>query len=259
MNDYQPFSSGAWQGVHLGDFSLPSDPLDHWLEQIHASACRRYPSRCIAAPTEDFPWYVKILWGASDHDTWLNRLKWRLRPSRMLQTWRISMALEEAGFLCPKIQLAARRRAWWPLGWPTDLLIMAPIAGRQLSSTITQENATEVLPQVAAELARFHAAGFAHGDCIPGNLFLQDNGKLAFIDNDRTMHTRFGNRTARIRRNLVQFGFHLLRKALVSRDQLEEFFLKYATFAKWTSRHTKDEIPRVRHWIERRLDSEKRQ
>lgn len=256
MNEYQPFHSEAWQGVRLNTFPLPEGCLDDWIERIHAIAERRYPSRCIASPTEDFPWFVKILWGASDHDTWLNRLKWRLRPSRMLHTWRISAEMEKEGFLCPKIQLAARRRSWRPLGWPTDLLVMSPVDGQQLSKIIAEHNAAILLPQVATELARFHTAGFVHGDCIPGNLFLQDNGKLAFIDNDRTMRTHFGifgKRTLAIRRNLVQFGFHLLRKSQVSRKQLEMFYMEYAASVHWTPRHINHELPRIWEWIDRRL------
>ena len=257
-SDYQPFDSGAWHGVCRADFAVPeNDDLDNWLATIGATAGRRYASRWVAAPTETCPWFVKLLVSASDSDSLINRLKWRFRSSRMLHTWRISQELQAAGFGCPEIQLAARKRAWCPFGWPTDVLVTSPVAGRQVHELLKTQPPAEVLAAVAAELARFHAAGFAHGDCIPGNLFLEDNGRLAFIDNDRTMRTHAWDKWPRVRRNLVQFAFHLLRRNLVSRDQAQEFLVQYVQHAQWPTDLAKRELAKIWRWTDRRLATER--
>ncbi|MBP5300935.1 MAG: phosphotransferase [Victivallales bacterium] len=255
LQNYRPFDAAGWCGVMLAGFSVPEDDLDGWLEQLHARAERQRASRWIASPGEGNPWYVKVLTGASDHDTFFNRLKWRFRPSRALHNWKISLQMHSAGFDAPLIQLAARRRGGF-LGWPTDLLVMSPAPGRQLQELLREGNVEELLDAAAAELARFHAAGFVHGDCIPGNLFLQENRRIAFIDNDRTMRAHAWDRTPRIRRNLVQFGFHLLQKHLVPREQVTQFLLKYVRHANWAADKASRELPEIQHWIDRRVTEE---
>ena len=256
MTDYQPFESGSWRGVHHCGFVVPGGDLDAWLERLAATARRKTASRWIAAPAEDNPWFVKVLKGASDHDTLLNRFKWRFRPSRMLRTWRISLELQSAGFGCPEVQLAARKRTWRPSGWPTDVLVMSPVAGQMVQTLLQTSDTGKVLDAVAHELARFHAAGFAHGDCLPGNLFLEDDGHLNFIDNDRTMHTHAWDRQPRIRRNLVQFAFHLFPKNLASREQTRQFLCKYAEYACWSKEFANRELTRIWRWIDQRVANE---
>ena len=256
MPKYLPFHSEAWHGVMLEGFEVPGGNLDGWLAEQAMRAWLKRPSRWIAAPSEKCPWYVKVLKSASDFDSLANRLKWQLRPSRMLHTWRISQELQAEGFDCPEIQLAARQRRWEPLGWPTDVLVSSPVPGRQVRELLQGESPEAILAAVAAELARFHAAGFAHGDCIPGNLFLQKNGRLAFIDNDRTMRTHVWDRRPRIRRNLVQFAFHLLRRNQVSCDQAQEFLFKYVQYAKWPPDAAERELTRIWQWVARRLAAE---
>ena len=256
MTVYQPFESGSWRGIHHRDFVVPGGDLDEWLGHIGATASRQRVSRWIASPGKDCPWFVKVLTAASEHDSLWNRLKWRMRSSRMLHTWQISQELQAAGLICPVIQLAARKRDWRPFGWPTDVLVMSPIDGRPVPELLQSNPPGEILASIAHELARFHAAGFAHGDCIPGNLFLQTDGRLAFIDNDRTMRAGFWDHTARIRRNLVQFGFHLLLDQLASRTQLEDFYHEYMQSAQWSTKQKTHELPRIWTWIERRLASQ---
>ena len=256
MTEYQPFEFSHWHGVSRAFFAVPGGDLDAWLGALEAQAGRKCKSRWIAPPGEGCPWFVKVLTAASEHDSLWNRLKWRMRPSRMLHTWQISQDLQASGFVCPDSQLAARKRTWRPFGWPTDVLVMSPIGGQPVSELLHRKPPQEILSAIANELARFHAAGFVHGDCIAGNLFLQTDGRLAFIDNDRTMRTSFWDCTARIRRNLVQFGFHLLLDNLASRTQLEDFFLEYIQVAQWPPRKRVHELSRIWHWIERRLATE---
>ena len=256
--DFLPFESGPWRGICHRDFAVPGGNLDDWLEQLATTSKRHCASRWITAPSPEYPWFVKVLTAASEHDSLWNRLKWQLRSSRSLHVWHISQELQAAGFGCPEIQLAARKRAWQPLGWPTDVLVMSPVAGQMVQTLLKSEPAQDILNIVAQELARFHAAGFVHGDCLPGNLFLESSGRLNFIDNDRTMRIHAWDRLPRIRRNLVQFAFHLLRRNLVTRDQAQNFLLKYVQCAQWPKAMADRELARVWHWTDRRLSAESR-
>ena len=237
---------------------MPDGNLDDGRAQLATTSNRHYKSRWIAAPNTECPWFVKVLTAASEHDNLWNRLKWRLRSSRSLHVWHISQELQANGFGCPVIQLAARKRAWRPLGWPTDALVMSPVAGQMVQALLKNDPSQDILNIVAQELARFHAAGFVHGDCLPGNLFLENSGRLNFIDNDRTMRIHAWNRLPGIRRNLVQFAFHLLRRDLVTRDQAQNFLLKYVQCAQWSKSIADRELARVWRWTDRRLSAESR-
>ncbi|MBO4620919.1 MAG: hypothetical protein J5654_12510 [Victivallales bacterium] len=256
--DFLPFESGPWRGICHRDFAVPDGNLDDWLARLAKTSNRHYASRWIAAPNIECPWFVKVLTAASEHDNLWNRLKWRLRTSRSLHVWRISQELQANGFGCPVIQLAARKRAWQPLGWPTDVLVMSPVEGQMVQTLLKNESAQDILNIVAQELARFHAAGFVHGDCLPGNLFLESSGRLNFIDNDRTIRVHAWNRLPSIRRNLVQFAFHLLRRNLVTRDQAQNFLLNYVQSAQWSKSMADRELARVWRWTDRRLSAESR-
>lgn len=256
MTDYQPFESGSWRGMRREGFAVPGGNLDAWLTQLATASNRYCASRWIVSPGEGCPWFVKVFTAASEHDSLFNRLKWQIRSSRSLHVWRISLELQNAGFGCPEIQLAARKRAWRPFGWPTDVLVMSPVAGQMVQTLLQTSDTEKVLDTVASELARFHASGFAHGDCLPGNLFLEDDGHLNFIDNDRTMRTRVWDRQSRIRRNLVQFSFHLLPKKLASREQIQRFLCKYAEYAGWSKEFADHELTRIWRWVDQRVANE---
>ncbi|MBR4125707.1 MAG: hypothetical protein IKR13_05850 [Victivallales bacterium] len=256
MTEYQPFESGSWRGMRREGFAVPGGNLDAWLERLAVTASRKTASRWIATPAEDNPWFVKVFTAASEHDSLFNRLKWQIRSSRSLHVWRISLKLQNAGFGCPEIQLAARKRTWRPFGWPTDALVMSPVEGQMVQTLLQTSDTEKVLDTVASELARFHMAGFAHGDCIPGNLFLQTDGHLAFIDNDRTMKISSWDRAPRVRRNLVQFVFHLLRKNCVLRKNAQKFLLIYAQCVRWTQSQADRELSRIWQWVDRRLATE---
>jgi len=64
-----------------------------------------------------------------------------------------------------------------------------------------------LLKALGEEIARFHRAGFIHGDLTPFNLFISpgENPDFALLDHERT---RSGRRWARRQqaRNLVQLG-----------------------------------------------------
>ena len=248
---YQPFQQGPWRGVIAQGFRLPAADLDAWLAELGKHPKAVYPSRMIARyDATDGACFVKTICGANDRlrEFW-SRLKWRFRPSKALHVWKISGQLAAAGIACPPVLLAARKRAWRPWGWPTDLVITREAPGLQLTPLLQNApDKTALLSSVARALARFHAAGFIHGDCQPWNLFWDEaSHQLCFIDNDRTQHCSGARLSAGIRRNLVQMGFHLRRKELISPAELEGFFQAYAPAAL---------TPELQHRIDERLRTE---
>ena len=105
-------------------------------------------------------------------------------------------------------------------------------------------------------MAELRQAGYSDlGDVYYA--ILEDNGRLAFIDNDRTMRTHAWDKWPRIRRNLVQFAFHLLRRNLVSRDQAQEFLVQYVQHAQWPPDLAKRELAKIWQWTDRRLATER--
>lgn len=205
MPVYKPFSYRGWRGMQADSFQLPSPDFDAWVEEVIDTAPTHYPERSIKqifSPDGEVC-YVKILRGLSAHPRRLfPMLKWCLRPSRVLHVWRVSKCLQEHGFGCPDVLLAARKRTHF---WPTEVIISRKAAGADLHANLKNAAPDErrrLLQLTARELARFHDAGFVHGDCTPFNIFL-DGDNISFIDNDRTVFKR-----GKPQRNLVQFGYH---------------------------------------------------
>lgn len=232
MNDYEAFASGAWRGLCLKGYADEFRKLDDWLENSHSRIIRDLPLRRISVHERQNGeiWYVKTLAGLGDFkQALIASLKWRFRPSRALHILNVSRELEAAGFSCPKVLLAARKRPWRPWGKPTDTIIMTAATGRPVSDwlfgkdggpTLSGDARKEMLRRIGRELARLHNAGFVHGDCHPGNYcWREEDEHFCYIDNDRT--TRHASRNdSGACRNLISAGFYLLnRTGRLSKDE----------------------------------------
>ncbi len=115
------------------------------------------------------------------------------------------------------------------------------------------DDTPSILALAIQALARLHAAGFSHGDCNPGNLFLDlHQGRVYFIDNDRTAPAG----SAAFRKNLQQLGFHLLRLRLIHPPQWAHALRKYAGLAGWTGRETCRNLRIITDAIDSRLQRE---
>lgn len=222
---YERFQAGKWHGFTLlPKPKIPLDRLDQWIDEndannVRSSAIMRRIAR-IDQPNGAPPWYLKVLWGLGDkRQTLTQALKWRFRPSRAIHIFKISQIMEECGFLVPEVLLAARKRPWRPWGMPTDILVTRAAEGRLVSDALCKGNTGPILEgvprqklieQTARELARFHRAGFVHGDCHPGNIFyVEGREDFCYIDNDRTQkYPRFNLRGAAT--NMASMGFYLL-------------------------------------------------
>ena len=205
----------GWNGLAATpEFAEIALHLDEWLLQNPGTPVVQYASRDVRRI--DLPSgtiYLKHIRALTDKgltgQEWLSWCKWVFRPSRALATWRISRRLLEAGFRCPEPLLAARRRRRL---YPTDVFVSAAIPFPDLWEDTSLPPA-DLAPFLGAELARFHAAGFAHGDCILRNLCRDtDANRLVFLDNDRTWQPPFFLRRHYQRRNLAQLAYSLLRR-----------------------------------------------
>ena len=180
-----------------------------------------------------------------------SRAKWYCRPSRALATWRISERLLAEGFACPVPVLAARRRIFLRpfYGHPHDIFIAHEIPWPNLwdEPGMPPEQLALLL---AAETARFHNAGFAHGDFILRNLCLNPATRhLIFLDNDRTWHPLPPIRWHYQRRNLDQMAYSLLRRFNTS-DVLRAFLNEYHRLT-WTL--PGEEVAKILRKAEKRL------
>jgi len=123
------------------------------------------------------------------------------------QAFRATRMLVAAGFGAPEALLVARRGA-------AGLLVTRDTGGEDLAHAVCRLGSARdregrrakrrLLRLLGAEVARLHRAGFVHGDLVPPNVRVSD-GRLVFLDNDRTRRSRFLV-TLGARRNLVQLG-----------------------------------------------------
>lgn len=133
---------------------------------------------------------------------WLKRL---FRGPRAKHVYEIHRDLLDSGFGCPEPLFAA-----WRNDEMTELFVSKELAVPCVH-TLLRENqharTMTILRIVAADMRRFHQAGFVHGDAIPGNICVDEKRyKVYYLDNDRTRRCRSRHQAMR---NLVQFCSHL--------------------------------------------------
>ena len=207
-------SEDGWNGLVADElWQQEFYRLDEWQDGHPGTTVVSYPSREVRrVETPLGVIYLKYIRALTDAgltgSEWLSWAKWVFRPSRALATWRISQKLLAEGFACPVPVLAVRRRQH---GYPNDLFISLEISRPNLWDE--PGDAPELASILAKETARFHDAGFAHGDFILRNLCLNPSTRhLIFLDNDRTWHPLPGIRGHYQHRNLAQMTYSLLRR-----------------------------------------------
>ncbi len=200
-----PFKTARWQGVIRSDLQeLAEDPVDALLSAEGEILVERGNVTTHCTTTR---WGKCIL----RHD---RAPRWRLyRSSLVLHTADIHQQLASAGIRVAEVYLAARR-----IKGPSEEIIASElINGQSLNEKIwplhkTPKATVPLLHQTGEAVGKLHAAGFMHGDLIPGNLLLPDDGgPLVFIDNERTRHLPDAFLDLGRRRNLAQMLFRLCR------------------------------------------------
>jgi Ser/Thr protein kinase RdoA (MazF antagonist) len=164
------------------------EPLDCLAEATRAPGRTSRHARTVRLSTGAGPVFVK---------TYAAPGGWRAR-----QAFRMGHALARAGFRVPAVVVAARRGR-------AGLLVTREVPGDDLLATLARPTTLAVkralLRALGAEVGRLHRAGFVHGDLVPPNVRLDEDGRFVFLDNDRTRRSRLLVRIAG-RRNLVQLG-----------------------------------------------------
>jgi tRNA A-37 threonylcarbamoyl transferase component Bud32 len=143
------------------------------------------------------------------------------KGSRATHVARISRRLRAAGFGVPEILLLGAERHGG-----REIVVTARVEGRSLPRHLRSADETlaakrGVLRALGEEVARFHRAGYLHGDLTPYNIFIigVDPPQFVFIDHDRTRHTILSRFERPRMRNLVQLG-HIELKTITNTDRM---------------------------------------
>jgi hypothetical protein len=179
-----------------------------------------------------------------------DRLKSWFRAARVSRTERATAALIAEGFCAAPIVLHGVHRQS-----RREVIVTARAEGdgpilalRGLNGSITTKRA--VLRALGTELARFHRAGFIHGELTPFNLriLIDEPPRFTFIDNERTCRYPLIARRHRRLRNLVQLG-HFALPGITRTDRMRVFRAYEAAFYR---RHSRPLERKVAAMIRRR-------
>ena len=174
--------------------------------------------------------YIKHIYSPNSFsERLLTYAKNRLRPPRSLQVWHISEALLEEGLRCPKPLLGAFNYSLFGLDSEEFLVsaeIAHPLLNKRLNNSSSAAEIAELLAAAGKSIRLLHDKGFVHGDCLPGNMCIDPENNLYFLDNDRTARlSLLGARRERLR-NLVQFASRAL-PLLPDNTTIDDFVQAY--------------------------------
>ena len=195
-----------WQEIlgRIGDQS----PEDHPLVQ-------RFSFSTGAGGTQ---FYLKI-YGRSGR---LGGLKDLARDSKAFRALKQGEALSECGFHVPLAVAAGEERILGVL--KRAFLLTLGISGSLLPEFILEhycpplnptrlEKKREYLRRLAREIRGLHRKGFVHGDLVPYNILVREQGSdltFFYLDNDRTRRYPVWFRHGLWKRNLVQLNRFVL-------------------------------------------------
>lgn len=251
MQEIQKFITGRWKGlVREGWQSVFSD-----IRQLADSGevIVDKPERVVRRiETPNGVVYYKHICGAGTGRSWYF-LKSLLRTPRSLAIWRVSEQMRLAGVGCPLPLLAVSSCRFSSFCFE-DILVTAEIPFPRVSDLLKDAEddiaRASILQKAGQGIRELHEKGFVHGDCLPGNLCMDDTGRLIFLDNDRTVQ-RSGDftRPARLR-NLLQFSSHALT-VLPDQSLLNQFLDSYNQHTDSRGRSEKEAVirklqPRIR-------------
>ena len=206
-------SWSGWRGIVLEEWQELFSSIDDWLgspsQFILDLPCRRIARH----DTQKGIVYSKLMWaqndGAIQKKEIFSWLKWALGPQRALHIWDVSRRMMECGHLCAEPVLAVRKLSVNLRH--LNLLVTKEVTSPTVESIVLAGGKEAENAVIAAGkcLALLHADKFLHGDYLPRNTCLQ-NGKIVFLDNDKSSHWNFMPPFFLRRRNLDQFAYNLL-------------------------------------------------
>lgn len=130
-------------------------------------------------------------------------IKRLIREPRVFTIWTVHHQLKAEGLGCPKPLFALKGRNGVQL-FAAEALTL-PTLAQCLSSAADITEKEELLRIAAEAIRRLHDASFVHGDCLPGNFCIDDDGNPFFLDNDRTARRPPILLKRGINANIVQF------------------------------------------------------
>ena len=206
-------SWSGWRGIVLEEWQELFSSIDDWLaspsQPILDLPCRRIARH----DTQKGIVYSKLMWaqndGAIQKKEIFSWLKWAFGPQRALHIWDVSRRMMERGHLCAEPVLAVRKLSVNLRH--LNLLVTKEVTSPTVESIVLSggKEAENAVASAGKCLAQLHADKFLHGDYLPRNTCLQ-NGKIVFLDNDKSSHWDFMPPFFLRRRNLDQFAYNLL-------------------------------------------------
>lgn len=214
------FKFANWHGIISDDFTAYLPKLDDILKG--GTAIVDKPDRIVRKVVVDGRTYYSKCF--LPQARLADRIKAAIRRPVIFRLWNVHNSLIEHNIACPKPVLSAFDKD----GGAYFLCTEVPFAtARILLKTVPDEQIPAVFANSARAIAGLHRAGFAHGDCLPGNICLDNAGTGYFIDNDRTCEMMpFLNWNPRLR-NLVQFCSHADYRDTIGSEQFVAFFVEY--------------------------------
>lgn len=243
----------GWHGWKDANCADAFDDIDGWLAADGRSVVLETPCRTIARHPfllegREINVYSKLMRAQNDGALKKNELfslaKWALGPSRAIRILKTTSMMISLGHLCPRPLLAVRRKV--KNGHHPNLIVTQEITAPTVESIVLNGKSEDVKDAVIAagcDLAKLHTDRFLHGDYLPRNTCLE-NGRIFFLDNDKTSKWFFMPPFSQRRRNLEQFAYNLmLLKGLENcNSELPTIFLEayFATSPRPDSRRQSD-------------------
>ena len=212
-------SSNGWRGWKCIDCADEFSDIDAWLDADGKDVVLETPCRTVARHSfrlngQDVRVYSKLMRAQNDGALAKNELfslvKWAFGPSRAITILKNTSRMIELGHSCPKPLFAARRKV--KSGHHLNLIVTMEVTAPTVESIVLApdlEAAKNAVQAAGRDLAKLHADKFLHGDYLPRNTCLED-GRIVFLDNDKTSHWPFMPPFSQRRRNLEQFAYNLM-------------------------------------------------
>jgi len=227
MQEGQKFITGRWKGLVRDGWEEVFSDIPRLADsgEVIVNKSDRMVRR-IETPKGVI--YYKYICGAGTGRGWYF-LKNLLRTPRSLAVWRISEQMRLAGVGCPLPLLAVSSCRFSSFSFE-DILVTVEVPFPQVSDLLRDAGCddlrSQILQKAGQGIRELHEKGFVHGDCLPGNICMDDEKKLIFLDNDRTRRkSSFSPRRAQLW-NLIQFCSRTT-KYLVNMHLLSAFWAGY--------------------------------
>lgn len=167
---------------------------------------------------------------AYHHYRWRDVVLEIVRPTKAEHALRMSLALEAMGLGAPRPVACGVRRRWGIVR--AAFLVAEDVEARDvrcvlsdLGSRRSPADKRRMLHRLGVEVAVLHEAGIYHGDLVPPNVRVREDGdgvELVFMDHDRTRMCRGAVSLRQARRNLVQLNRFVV-PALTATDRWRVF------------------------------------